>query len=398
MERHEAFKRDLALMASRYAGHGTAGSGQHFAEILRACTAEADARAQMDWQILAEVVTTARVVPTDDLADDLKNALERIMLPHLHMLRGHLGGTPDLLPYLRGQLDMAVNRAREKVRAEVDLFVLGLRRQPESSVIASPSEHDARSPIPGRTFLSHAGADRGLAEHLRDALVAGGPAGSVFMASRPGAIPPGRAWFETILRELHEAAGYLVLLTPTSHDRLWVAFETGGACLTGRPLVLLCAAGLKPGTVAPPLAGLQLLSLDEGGAEALTEAFRVLGIAAPADPEAFLTRARDLAREGAEVAADDDGWKSVRIRDRIYGWEGPLDHMEDREAVREAFEFVNEAEVKEAFAGAGLELTWVRPERAHRGSVAQVFITDRRTWRRPVICGDVVLAVRPRPS
>lgn len=396
-ERHDAFTRDLARKASQFAARGVAGSGQHFVEILLACTAEIDARATMAWEILAEVVTTARIPPTNDLAEAIKNALDQIMLPHLRALRHQLP-TGDDLPHLAEQFERAINRAREKVQAEVDLFVLSLRQRAGDSAAASPFQLIARPPVAGRTFLSHAATEQRLAEHVRDAIMTGAPDGAVFMASRPGAIQPGRGWFDTILRELHEAARYVVLLTPASHDRLWVAFETGAACLTGRPLVLLCAAGLKPGTVAYPLAGLQLLSLDEGGIESVREAFRVLEVNAPADPEAFLARAHVLGREAVEAAADEEGWKSVRIADRIYGWEGPLDHMADREPVPETFEFPNEPEVREAFAAAGVQLIWVRPEGVRRSSVAQVFITDRRTWRRPIICGDVVLGVRLRPS
>jgi hypothetical protein len=126
-ERDVALGRELALIGSRFAANGTPRSGQYFVEVLLACAAEADARAQTDWQMLAEVVTTARIEWSHDLADALKSALDSITLPHLYALSEQIRDARERFPHLLNDLHRAISRAREKVRGEVDLFVLGLR-------------------------------------------------------------------------------------------------------------------------------------------------------------------------------------------------------------------------------------------------------------------------------
>jgi hypothetical protein len=245
---------------------------------------------------------------------------------------------------------------------------------------------------PGRVFLSHAESDKALAEHLKGMVEADGRH-SVFMASRAGEIIPGEPWFKRILDELRNAESYLVLLTPASVERLWVAFETGAAWVTDRPCVLLCAGGLKRTDVRVPVGGLQLLSLDETGSEDLEAMCVRLGCPTPPNPSAFLARSAELAAVGARSAAQDDGWRFVRIGDRNYAWAGPLEHMEDRSAVTMPAELP--AEFVKAFAGKRVQLKWDRPERVGTEDAQQVFVTDLKAWRRPVVSGDVVLAVAP---
>jgi len=139
-------------------------------------------------------------------------------------------------------------------------------------------------------FLSHASADKELAECLRDVLATDAPELDFFLASVPGQITPGRPWVDDILRRLREADAYVTLLTPVSVQRPWVWFEAGAAWGREKPLALLCAGGLSKSQVKPPLGALQLLSLEEDRVDSLQQVRALLGQPALHDAEACLQR------------------------------------------------------------------------------------------------------------
>ncbi|MEW5918526.1 MAG: toll/interleukin-1 receptor domain-containing protein [Gemmatimonadota bacterium] len=112
-------------------------------------------------------------------------------------------------------------------------------------------------------FLSHAAGDVKLAEFLEASFTAFLPGLTVFRASRPDQIPPGREWFQHVVSGLRTADAYLVLLTPRSQNRPWVIFETGAAWFADRKLILALAGGLDASEVIEPLRHLQLLSLEK---------------------------------------------------------------------------------------------------------------------------------------
>jgi hypothetical protein len=238
-----------------------------------------------------------------------------------------------------------------------------------------------------RGFLSHVATDHDLAEHFRVALEAGTPGVTYFMASKSGAIPSGDPWCKTILDELKRADRFLVLLTPASVERLWVGFESGGASMTGRPLVPLAAGGLLLKDIPTPFSELQVLSLDgpQGRAE-LLEAFNRLGCAPPADPDAFLATAQELARRGLPAWAQSRGTESVALdHGRFLAWGEGLDHLQDEESVSERSEFTA------ALHKAGIK--HFSPEKRRVSAAHQVFLTDLRRWKREIGDGFQVLAV-----
>lgn len=294
-ERQRELERDLAQLSARFAANGTPSSARHRIEAALRCQSDVDERTALAWQMLREVAVAARIEPVDGLTAAMKEALDEIVEPSLDLIRRSF--PTDGMPDSRERLAHSVNRARQRAYAEVDLFVLEADRQAHQGLRKRREPPNQVAEMAGgRIFLSHAAVDRGLAQHLRDALVAGAPGVSVFMASHPGAIGTGRPWFEDVLHEL-EGAAYLVLLTRASCASLWVAFETGVAWRSGRPSVLLCAGGLEPNAVASPFAGFQLLTLDARGGEGLIQAFRSLRLAPPDDVQTFIERATELARE-----------------------------------------------------------------------------------------------------
>lgn len=135
--RERAFGGERAKLRARFAGYGTPSSSRQFVAMLELCADEADRRAQMAWQALREVVETAQVSPTDVLAGDLKAAFDEIT--PLYGLRGHIKADrfPDLQKQHLVQLDRAIDAARAKVHAHVDLFVLRLRQRPAAETAAA---------------------------------------------------------------------------------------------------------------------------------------------------------------------------------------------------------------------------------------------------------------------
>jgi len=254
----------------------------------------------------------------------------------------------------------------------------------------SESPIDARAAT-NRGFLSHVATDHALAVYLKELLEAGAPGANYFLASQRGHIPSGDPWCEVILREVKRADRFLVLLTPASVDRLWVSFETGAAWMSGHPRVLLAAGGLRLDDIPTPLSELQVLSLDGSqGANALVQALEQLGSQPPADIEAALERTQLLARAALQSAALERGWKYVALPDgaTFLAWDGPLDHLEDRPAVKDRLEFGT------ALDEAGCKVLWRDPHLVAQ-PLRQVYLTDLMTWKREVGNAACVLAVAP---
>jgi hypothetical protein len=170
-----------------------------------------------------------------------------------------------------------------------------------------------------------------------------------------------------------------------------LSFETGAGWLSRKPLVLLCAGGLRKADVPWPIGGLQVVSLDED--ETVAHAFSTLGSRAPTDLDAFLQQARVLAEQGVRDAAAEQGWEGVYIGARFFGWAGPtLDALHDGEPETEPHGLI------EAIRKAGVEPAWAQVTRVgestKRGAL-MVYSTDRKRLRRRIVNGDTVLVVRP---
>lgn len=260
--------------------------------------------------------------------------------------------------------------------------------------LESLSPGEFAKPSTNRGFLSHVSTDRALAEHFRTVLEGGAHDVKYFMASQRGAIRSGDPWCETIFRELRSADRFLILLTPTSVTRLWVSFETGAGWMSKQPIVLLAVGGLQMSQIPTPLSELHVLSLDgDGGRDALLQAFEQLGSRPPDDLDGFLREAHRLAASGTEEAVRESGWSGVQVGSRFYVWDGPLDDLEDRDPIVMRLEL--DAELNTALDEAGVRRRWLSKRLMFgAGNVRQVFVTNRKTYKREVIHGDVVLVVQ----
>lgn len=150
-----------------------------------------------------------------------------------------------------------------------------------------------------RVFLSHAAADAPLAEYLSEVIRTSVGNVEVFVASSPGQVETGEEWLTRIKQELRDSDTYLVLLTPTSIERLWIWFETGAAWMSERRLVPVVARGLEKNKIPPPLGAHQALSLDDE--RDVRQLFRDLRLAVS-----------DVKRFCAAVAALTDSTASAR--------------------------------------------------------------------------------------
>lgn len=78
-------------------------------------------------------------------------------------------------------------------------------------------------------FISHASADRRVAESLATMIESSGGGVRTFLSSRSGDIRADAEWLPAVQRALREADAYVILLTPNSVLRPWGNFETGAA-------------------------------------------------------------------------------------------------------------------------------------------------------------------------
>lgn len=111
-----------------------------------------------------------------------------------------------------------------------------------------------------RIFISHTYEDQYLASEFMDFvwLCLDGD-DEIFCSS--WSIRTGELWVSRILAELREAKVVIVLLSPRSVGRPWVAFETGVAWAGAKVIIPVCVGGLAPGDLPSPFADFQAVHL-----------------------------------------------------------------------------------------------------------------------------------------
>lgn len=124
---------DLERTANQMTMDGLGRSGPHIKAACDLCAHDIELRALIVWQNLLRVLSQAGVLPSETLADDLKDAVSKyaeeiFAEPHgrLEKLIHNIGSA------YRPSLTDARERALRKIHAEIDLFVLGLNRLKES--------------------------------------------------------------------------------------------------------------------------------------------------------------------------------------------------------------------------------------------------------------------------
>jgi hypothetical protein len=225
-------------------------------------------------------------------------------------------------------------------------------------------------------FISHAAANARLARTLAEAFEHLGA--TTFIASRAGDIRADEDWLRGIERALQEADAYIVLLTPESTFRPWINFEAGAAWFSERQLLFLRVQALAPGDIPLPISSRQVYALDD------VEQFGAVLDALRLPRNGVRDIVARLAAEGAEAVPageNEQAWEGVLIQGVYYAWAGPLVNLQDRDAVPPPQTLLQEIERR------GLHARWGNHDRlAHhvQRGLAQVFATDRETWRRPV--------------
>ena len=101
-----------------------------------------------------------------------------------------------------------------------------------------------------------------------------------------------------------------------------------------------------------------------------------------AEPELAVAKFADQAAMAVVTGEDEAAWEGILVSNVFYAWAGSLLALEDRDSVTPPAGLLKEIERR------GLKPRWANKNRMshhiERG-LAQVFATDRKTWRRPVI-------------
>jgi len=228
-------------------------------------------------------------------------------------------------------------------------------------------------------FISHAVANKKIARSLANTLEAAREDVTTFLASRPGDIRADEDWLGGIERALQEVDTYIILLTPESVLRPWVNFESGAAWFFQRQLVFVRIQALSKDDIPLPINSRQVYALDDK--EQLLAVFKTLGLPL-AEPELVVAQFADQAAAAIVTGEDEAAWEGIQVGDVFYAWAGSLLALEDRDSVPPPAGLLKEIEKR------GLKPRWANMNKMshhiERG-LAQVFATDRKTWRRPVI-------------
>lgn len=227
-------------------------------------------------------------------------------------------------------------------------------------------------------FISHAVANRNIARSLADILEAAREDVTTFLASRPGDIGADENWLRGIERALQDADTYIIVLTPESVLRPWVNFEAGAAWFFQRQLVFVRIQALSTDDIPLPINSRQIYMIDDK--EQLLAVFKSLALPLP-EPELAVAKIVDQAAAAVVTGEDEAAWEGIQVGNVFYAWAGSLLALEDRDSVPPPSDLLKEIERR------GLKPRWANTNRMtnhlERG-LAQVFATDRKTWRRPV--------------
>ncbi len=236
-------------------------------------------------------------------------------------------------------------------------------------------------------FISHATANARLAKTLAEALESLGA--TTFLSSRAGDIRADEDWWSGIKRALQEADAYIILLTPESTLRPWVNFEAGAAWFSEKQLLFVRVQALAPEDIPLPISSRQVYALDDG--EQLEAILDILALPTNKAQE-FAARFAAESAEPVPVGENEAAWEGVQLQGVYYAWAGQLLNLEDRESVPPPAGLLQEIQRR------GLHSRWGNQDRlAHhiQRGLAQVFATDRETWRRPVVDRGRLLLVGP---
>lgn len=239
-------------------------------------------------------------------------------------------------------------------------------------------------------FISHAAANSRLARALAAAVGGSQTDVRAFLSSRPGDIDADHQWMSDVEAALRSADAFVIVLTPESVLRPWVNFEAGAAWFARRRLVLVRIQALQPHEIPSPLSSRQIYALDKP--DELAAIFDNLGLplAGAAELAASFT---SLGLETVRAGEDEPAWEGAEVEGVFYAWAGPLLKLQDRDAVpppRGLLEIIGKR---------GLSTRWATVEKVAEHSqrgLAQVFATDRTSWRRPVLDRNRPLMVNYR--
>jgi len=149
--RRRELARDVERIQNEAAARGVGRSGAIVGQVYERCVHEIETRARVTWQILAKVLSTAGVTLTDDLAGELKAEVESYVPSDVQELTQLLSSVADRIGF--GQFSPLTDtraHALRKIGAEIDLFVLALKRRDEASegqAIPVPSVLNFYSPV-----------------------------------------------------------------------------------------------------------------------------------------------------------------------------------------------------------------------------------------------------------
>ena len=180
------------------------------------------------------------------------------------------------------------------------------------------------------TFVSHAVADAKLAERVATALKNSDPAIETFVSSRAGDSRADAEWLPAIQAALVRADSFVIVLTPNSISRPWVAFETGAAWFNNRTVVLVRTSDLAPEEIPLPLGARQVYRLDQKDEAAVI--FHTLG-ARLREPDKFADEIRGLLPLARFAGEREHAWEGIVFNGTYFAWAGPLLGLEDRAAV-----------------------------------------------------------------
>jgi hypothetical protein len=392
VNRQQKFGYRLAELHSQFVKAVGAGGSAHQQVIQDACRTELRERCQAAWEILRNVAIDFSLPRSAQAGEELKGLMRELVADATSDFRQAIELTKgrSVAADARDDVTALIEQVLPVTEADIDLFVSTTRAGREVSTSREQFAADRR-----RLFLSHAAIDGPLAILLKDEIVRRIPGVSVFCSSYPGDIKLGFRWSPEVQRNLQEAGTLMLVATKQSVQRNWVWFESG-VFWFDRPIVICCFGQLRPDSLPSPLGERQATRL--ATAEDLKLLFEQLsGITGVAVTDvtaldSLANRLAELERNAQSQSDAEQGWVGVAWEGKFLVCDGPLEPLNLIES-----EYYQES-MNATLTAAGFGTKLIRRDQIgefkDRG-IKPIYVTDKKTWRKEVQKGDVILVAQP---
>ena len=162
-----------------------------------------------------------------------------------------------------GILNSATDRKKQNILKFLDGLLAIAPQSKDDSAVNSESEGELEGED-ADVFISHISDYKNIANYLKTTVEHSfNNEVNVFVSSDNRSQITGDLWKQKIYGAIKSCKAFIVLVDKKSLGRLWVNFETGGAWILKKPILVICLPTMEKGKLPPPYLDINATKIDE---------------------------------------------------------------------------------------------------------------------------------------